>query len=224
MTAKGLICSPCILFVYQEDRVISWVEEKWSMTDRAMETSFSCAPQIAFRSMHNSPHIPLPKGMSKTPGNLTPCSEYSRKNGMKICLLMYDLTKLKKKCSSLKGFEGISKVYKQYWNHCLSNCMVGSRSWGSKAGTKHDAPSTMFHSYKVLVCSDEFLLEWIFVSHVSTTQCLGSALIETCLNTFSETFVVPLHLSIKTFRLDCAGWPFLMVMNSSLSSWTLRSL
>lgn len=96
MTAKGLICSPCILFVYQEDRVISWVEEKWSMTDRAMETSFSCAPQIAFRSMHNSSHIPLPKGMSKTPGNLTPCSEYSRKNGMKICLLMYDLTKLKK--------------------------------------------------------------------------------------------------------------------------------
>lgn len=171
----------------------------------------------------NSPHIPLPKGMSKTPGNLTPCSEYSRKNGMKICLLMYGLNQAQKKCSSLKGFEGISKVYKQYWNHCLSNCMVGSRSWGSKAGTKHDAPSTMFHSYKVLVCSDEFLLECIFVSHVSTTQCLGSALIETCLNTFSETFVVPLHLSIKTFRLDFAGWPFLR-RRSSLSSWTLRSL
>lgn len=81
------------------------------MTDRAMETSFSCAPQIAFRSMHNSPHIPLPKGMSKTPGNLTPCSEYSRKNGMKICLLMYGLNQAQKKkiknaqaLRALKGF------------------------------------------------------------------------------------------------------------------------
>lgn len=79
------------------------------MTDRAMETSFSCAPQIAFRSMHNSSHIPLPKGMSKTPGNLTPCSEYSRKNGMKICLLMYDLTKLKKNAQALRALKGFPR-------------------------------------------------------------------------------------------------------------------
>lgn len=79
------------------------------MTDRAMETSFSCAPQIAFRSMHNSPHIPLPKGMSKTPGNLTPCSEYSRKNGIKICLLMYDLTKLEKNAQALRALKGFPR-------------------------------------------------------------------------------------------------------------------
>lgn len=115
--------------------------------------------------------------MSKTPGNLAHyvqnIAERNEDLSSDVWFNQALKKKTKKNCASLKGFEGIPKVYKQYWNHCLNDCMVAPGP-GSKAGTKHDAPSTMFHSYKVLVCSDEFLSECILVSHVSTTQCPGS--------------------------------------------------